>query len=213
VKLHVHEWGDAAAPALVCLHGVTGTGALFEPLAGRLSQFRVLAPDLRGHGRSTREPPWRLDTHLDDLLEAFDGVRPVAWVGHSFGGRLTIELAARHPERVPRAVLLDPAIRVRPDNALRAADDTRSDAAYSRSAVVAILGELAAWGPPPEEIQAPILIVLGGDGSVVGPRQLARYERALGGRLQVVRVPGGHDVLVDAFEETAAAVGEFLGAA
>ena len=39
---------------------------------------------------------------------------PAVWVGHSFGGRLVAELAARDPERVERAVLLDPALQVLP---------------------------------------------------------------------------------------------------
>ena len=212
MKLHVHEWGEPDAPVVVCLHGVTGTGALFAGLAGWLTQFRVLAPDLRGHGRSTWEPPWRIDTHLEDLLETFDDIQPVAWVGHSFGGRLTIELAARHPELVRRAVLLDPAIRLRPENALRAADETQPSEQYGRSAAVAIFGELATWGPPPEEIRAPTLLVLPLDETVVGPRQLARYERGVSD-LRVVHVPGRHHVLVDSFEETAAAIGEFLGTA
>jgi len=212
VKLHVHEWGDADSPPVVCLHGVTGHGGLFARLAERLPDHRVLAPDLRGHGRSTWEPPWRIETHLDDLLETFADVVSTAWIGHSFGGRLVLELAAREPERVERAVLLDPAIRIRPDNALRAANEVPLDPAYSRSAVVGIFGELAAWGPPPEEVRAQTLLVIGADDSVVGPRQLARYERGLRD-LRVVRVPGGHDVLVDSLEETAAAVSEFLEAA
>lgn len=53
-------------------------------------------------------------------------------------------------------------------------------------------------------------MILGSDESVVGPRQLDRYGRALGERLHVVRVPGGHVVLWDAFEETLGAVRSFL---
>jgi len=205
VTLHVHGWGDAGAPPVVCLHGVKSTGALFAPLAARLL-CRVLAPDLRGHGRSTREPPWRIETHLDDLRELFG---PGTWIGHSFGGRLVIELATRFPELVERAVLLDPAIRIRPENALRAADDTAESEVYGRSAVIGIFGELATWPAPPAELRAPTLLVLPLDDSVVGPRQLARWERDVPD-LRIVHVPGGHDVLIDAFEETARAVVEFL---
>jgi len=256
LKLALHEWGDRSRPTIVCVHGVTSQGLRFAPLAveGLGRSFHLVAPDLRGHGDSGWEPPWSLEQHLEDLLES---VPPDArlWVGHSFGGRLVLELAARNPERVERAVLLDPAIRVRPDNALAAADEarrertfrTREEATppmvegrllhtpaelleenreqhlepvdggfrwrYSQSAVVALLGELAAWGPPPEALQAPVLLVLGSDETVVGPRQLDRYRRALGDRLQVVNVPGGHVVLWDAFAETADAVTAFLGAA
>ena len=112
MRLHVHEWGDPDAPAVVCLHGVTGHGERYRRLAERWAGFRVIAPDLRGHGRSDWEPPWTFPTHVADLVDTIDalGIERPDWVGHSFGGRLVLELAAAHPERIRRAVLLDPAI-------------------------------------------------------------------------------------------------------
>lgn len=112
MRLHVHEWGAPDAPHVVCLHGITGHGRRFRKLAEeRLAQrFRVLAPDLRGHGRSTWEEPWTLAANVEDLLETF--AEPAAWVGHSFGGRLVMEVAARRRELVERAALLDPAMNV-----------------------------------------------------------------------------------------------------
>ena len=106
MRLHLHEWGCADAPPVVCLHGVTSHGARFAHLAERLSGFRVLAPDLRGHGRSGWEPPWRLETHVEDVLETAAAVRvdTAAWIGHSFGGRVLLELAARCPECIERVV-------------------------------------------------------------------------------------------------------------
>jgi lipase len=122
----VNEWGDASAPPLVCLHGVTGHGERFKQLAEErwASTFRVIAPDLRGHGRSDWEPPWSFSTHVADLVETIDalGIAQADWLGHSFGGRLVLELAAAHPERLRRAVLLDPAIDVLPHVALLAAE-------------------------------------------------------------------------------------------
>jgi lipase len=133
--LHVHSWGDPAAPPLVCLHGVTGHGERFKRLAEERwgEQFRVIAPDLRGHGRSGYEPPWTFPTHVADLIETLDSLEidEADWVGHSFGGRLILELAARHPERIRRAVLLDPAIQILPHIALAAADAERADAVYA----------------------------------------------------------------------------------
>ena len=111
MRLHVHEWGDPAGPPVVCLHGVTGHGGRFRKLAEeRLAGRHVLAPDLRGHGRSTWDEPWTFSEHLRDLLDTFD--EQAAWIGHSFGGRLIMEVAARRPELVERAVLVDPAMRV-----------------------------------------------------------------------------------------------------
>jgi lipase len=131
VRLHVHEWGDPGAPALVCLHGVTSYGGRFRDLAARLEhRYHVVAPDLRGHGRSEWEPPWDVDSHLADVLEAVPA-RAKVWVGHSFGGRLAAELAAREPERVERLVLLDPALQVLPHVALDMAELERADVSYS----------------------------------------------------------------------------------
>jgi lipase len=257
LRLHLHEWGSADAPPVVCLHGVTSHGARFAHLAERLPGFRVLAPDLRGHGRSGWEPPWRLETHVDDVLEtaAAAGVDTAAWIGHSFGGRVLIELAARSPERVERVVLLDPAIRIGPADSLRAADAVREERVfptpddavavplagpprlnppelveeerrlhlepveggyrwrYSRSAAVAILGELAVPPPGASVLRAPVLLVVGREVSVVAPQQVEDLRGALGERLQVTTVAGGHNVLWDAFEATAATVSGFLGEA
>jgi lipase len=114
--LHVHEWGNPEARPLVCLHGVTAHARRFRKLAEErlAARFRVLAPDLRGHGRSGWEPPWTFATLVDDVVETVDaaGVDGAVWLGHSLGGRLVLELAARTPERIERAVLLDPAIQV-----------------------------------------------------------------------------------------------------
>ena len=129
-RLHVHAWGDEGAPAIVCLHGVTAWGGHFAPLASHLTGTRrVLAPDLLGHGRSTREPPWRLDDHLD-AVERSVGDAPI-WLGHSFGARLAFEHAARHPGSVERLVLLDPAILLPPHVALWAAENARAERAYA----------------------------------------------------------------------------------
>jgi len=134
MPLHLHEWGDRAAPPLVCLHGVTGHGRRFRRLAEeRLAErFRVLAPDLRGHGHSGWEPPWTLRANLADVLEtvAAAGVERATWLGHSYGGRLILELAALEPERIERAVLLDPAIDLLPHVGLDMAEDHRRDRVF-----------------------------------------------------------------------------------
>ena len=129
-RLNVHAWGDEGDAAVVCLHGVTAWGGHFAPLASHLEgTHRVLAPDLLGHGRSTREPPWRLDDHLD-AVERSVGDAPV-WLGHSFGARLAFEHAARRSGSVERVVLLDPAILLPPHVALWAAENARAERSYA----------------------------------------------------------------------------------
>src|SRR5207248_1363351 len=131
VRLHLRAWGDPAALPVVCLHGVTSFGGRFRQLAeDRLAGRRVLAPDLRGHGLSPFEAPWDLETHLADVLETV-GDGPRVWLGHSFGGRLVAELAAREPERVERVILLDPALQVLPHVALDMAEAQCEDVSFA----------------------------------------------------------------------------------
>jgi len=129
VRLHLEEWGPAEAPRVVCLHGVTSHGRHFAKLAEALPGFHVLAPDLLGHGSSPYEPPWDLGAHMDAIVETV-GAAPAVLIGHSFGGRLAFELAARAPRLVPRLVLLDPAIHVLPQIALFAAENARKERSY-----------------------------------------------------------------------------------
>jgi lipase len=130
LTLALHEWGDPRAARVVCLHGVTSHGRHFAMLAeDALDDFHVLAPDLVGHGSSSYEPPWDIGAHLDALVEAV-GPGPAAFVGHSFGGRLAFELAARSTGAVSRLVLLDPAIHVPPHIALLAAENARRERTY-----------------------------------------------------------------------------------
>jgi lipase len=134
VLLHMREWGEPDAPVVVCLHGITAHGLRFRKLAEeRLSQrFRVLVPDLRGHGRSGWDPPWSIAAHVADLEETIDAERAV-WLGHSFGGRLVLELAARDPARVARAILLDPSLHVLPHVAFDMAEEERKDVSYANA--------------------------------------------------------------------------------
>jgi lipase len=152
MRLHVYEWGDRGAPPVVCVHGVSAHGRRFRKLAEErlAARFRVLAPDLRGHGHSHYDPPWDLSTHVDDLLETLDeeGVAAAAWVGHSFGGRLILELAARSTERIRCAALLDPAIQILPHVGLDFAEEAAKDRSY-QSVDEAIEARLADGAPTP----------------------------------------------------------------
>jgi lipase len=145
VRLHVHEWGSPDAPPLLCIHGISSHGIRFRRLAQeRFGDFRVIAVDLRGHGHSGWEPPWDLETHVADVIETMDslGLDRVDIVGHSFGGRTALELAARHPKRVSRLVLYDPAVWVPPPIALEYAEELRKDESFA-SVEEAIAARLA----------------------------------------------------------------------
>jgi lipase len=112
-RLHVHRYGPPGSLRLLALHGLTGHGKRWEPLATQhLSEIAVAAPDLIGHGRSSWDAPWTIEANvaaLADLLEQHAD-RPVAIVAHSFGSALAMHLAAAYPDRVAAMVLLDPAV-------------------------------------------------------------------------------------------------------
>ncbi len=136
MQLSVTEWGDPAGEPVVCLHGVTGHGRRFRRLAEeRLARYRVIGVDYRGHGRSGWEPPWSVEQHVADVVETADaiGVSGGTWVGHSFGGKLVAELAARNPDLVERAVLLDPAMHIEPEVAGQRADGARADVSFANA--------------------------------------------------------------------------------
>jgi lipase len=133
VQLSVTEWGNPKGAPVICLHGVTGHGRRYRRLAEeRLQEYRVIGIDERGHGRSTWQPPWSVEQHVADLVETADtlGIFSAAWIGHSFGGKLVAEVAARHPDRVDSAVLLDPAMHIDPAVAAERADLTCADVSF-----------------------------------------------------------------------------------
>lgn len=120
--LHVRTAGEPGAPAVVLLHGIGSSSAYFRRLVPELAgTWRVVAPDLLGHGRSPRPPraPGRLlrplisiADHADAVaaLLAEQGVGPAVVVGHSMGSQVAVELAVRHPGAVARLVAVTPTV-------------------------------------------------------------------------------------------------------
>lgn len=112
LDLHVSEWGDHQAPPLLLIHGGRDHGLSWTGVASELATtWRVIAPDLRGHGDSG----WIVDgiydvtDHLVDLATLVDiiGLHPVTIVGHSYGGNIGLRYAACYPERVHRLVVIE----------------------------------------------------------------------------------------------------------
>ena len=154
VRLHVHEFGPGAGRTVVALHGVTGSALVFRRLAQRMPSFRLVAPDLRGHGGSGKEPPWDLSTHLRDLRETLNalGISRSPVIGYSFGGRLATELLAADPSRVERLILLDPALQMEPQAVTAISDRLLVDASYASAeeAIAARVGTGVAPHAPRE---------------------------------------------------------------
>jgi lipase len=110
--LHTAIWGpgDPDAPTILAVHGVTASHKAWQNLAEVLPGVRIIAPDLRGRGRSNALPaPYGMPTHAQDLaavLAAFT-TEPVVVVGHSMGAFAAVVLANLFPERVRALVLVD----------------------------------------------------------------------------------------------------------
>lgn len=107
---HVIDSG-ADGPALLLLHGFTGSGENWRPFLGMWGErWRVLAVDLLGHGRSPSPPDparYQMAHAAADLLALLDarGVERTHLLGYSMGGRLALYLAVHHPDRIASLVL------------------------------------------------------------------------------------------------------------
>lgn len=109
---HVLTWGDPSSPRLFMLHGWMDVGASFQFLVDALAgPWYVVAPDLRGFGRSQWQPQgywfWDYIADLDALLERFSPDEPARLIGHSLGGNVVMHYAGARPARVRSVVSLE----------------------------------------------------------------------------------------------------------
>lgn len=108
------------SPAIVLLHGLSANANEFGGLIheGIARDHRVIAPDLRGRGRSAKPAGgYSMGEHASDVIALLDhlGLDNVVMGGHSFGALLSIYLAAHYPHRITRVIVLDAAIFFHPD--------------------------------------------------------------------------------------------------
>ena len=109
----VAEKFGSGEPRIIALHGWGRSGSDFERI---LASHDALAVHLPGFGPAPAPGgAWSTAEYADQLADALRGLAPVVVVGHSFGGRVAVRLAARHPEVVRALVLTGvPLTRVSP---------------------------------------------------------------------------------------------------
>ena len=101
-----------AARTIVLLHGFTQSGTSWQPIVPCLQAHgALLVPDLIGHGRSpapVEVTPYAMEACVAQVLAVLDAaqVERAWWLGYSMGGRVALQVAAHHPERVGGLVLL-----------------------------------------------------------------------------------------------------------
>jgi proline iminopeptidase len=101
---------------ILCLHGHPGSGQCMSVFSDRLeSRFQIIAPDLRGYGKSRTKGNFAMSEHLLDLETLLDQhqINKCLILGWSLGGILAMELALRCPHRVAGLILIASAARPR----------------------------------------------------------------------------------------------------
>lgn len=113
VRLHWLEWrpaGPAREPALFLLHGLSSNARVWERMADRLPDRRIVALDQRSHGLSDRPAAgYALDDLVADAAHVVRELglgRPLV-AGHSWGAMVALHLAAQHPELAAGLVFVD----------------------------------------------------------------------------------------------------------
>ncbi len=134
VHLNVQLQGEGLA--LLLLHGFTGSSGTWMPHLDAWRGFTTVAVDLLGHGDSDCPPDprrYRIERCVEDLTALLDqlGVRRVAVVGYSMGGRVAVHLALSKPKRL-WALVLESASPGIEDSAERE-ERLRSDAALAEA--------------------------------------------------------------------------------
>ena len=102
-SLRVGIWGTETEAPVLAVHGITANHLAWQLVAEALPDVRIVAPDLRGRGRSSGLPgPYGMVQHADDLAQLIDqlGLGPVPVVGHSMGGFVAVAVADRHPDLI-----------------------------------------------------------------------------------------------------------------
>lgn len=118
LRLHIYDAGSRTAPALLLVHGLGDEADTWRHIISPLAeQWRVIAPDLPGFGRSDKpKRAYTMPFLCETLLALLDALQlsQATLIGHSLGGIIAHTLALTHHERVHKLVLVDGGLSPRP---------------------------------------------------------------------------------------------------
>ncbi|EGG99059.1 Alpha/beta hydrolase [gamma proteobacterium IMCC2047] len=112
LRLHYRDWGNIEAPPLLLVHGGFDHCRSWDWAASQLcNDYRVITPDLRGHGDSewSGGNAYSMADYVCDMAELIDqlALSPVSIIGHSLGGAITLKYAGAFPEKVKQLVIIE----------------------------------------------------------------------------------------------------------
>lgn len=198
-------------PDVVLLHPFPAHHGIWMPVAEELAtRYRVILPDLRGHGRSgVGEGPATMEKHAADVARLCDdaGVSKAVFAGESIGGYILFEFWRRYRERVLALVLCNTRAAADSDearaNRLRAAEDVEKHGIepFLESMVPKLLGETTGRNRP-DVVEAARRMMM-----QMGPGGIAAVQRGMAARpdstpiLPTIAVPtliiaGDEDTLI-----------------
>lgn len=130
LNLHYLQWGDATAPPVIMIHGLSGNAHNFNNLAPHFApRYHVVSVDVRGRGDSdwANDADYSNTAYVADLegLRQALGFERMSLVGTSLGGRISMTYAGTYPDRVERTLLNDIGPEIDPRGGERIATTTR----------------------------------------------------------------------------------------
>ena len=108
MKLFHREFGNG--DPLIILHGLFGSADNWQTLAKKFAQeFKVYAVDLRNHGKSFHHDLFNYNVMMDDIIEFIQDkkLEKVSFLGHSMGGKLSMNYALHYPDIVENLIVID----------------------------------------------------------------------------------------------------------
>lgn len=108
MRLNFHAIGDG--PPLIILHGFLGSSDNWRTASGRMSsRFRIISVDLRNHGHSPHHPAMSYPAMAEDIYEFCDqqNIASAHLLGHSMGGKVAMQFATTHPQRIEKLIVVD----------------------------------------------------------------------------------------------------------